>query len=41
MLEESRVAEDLTVFFNFMRVQHGKSLIYQLTADNPANHNQL
>lgn len=40
-LEESRVAEDFTVFFDFMRVQHGKSLIYQLTADNPANHNHL
>jgi Fic family protein len=25
-LEQSRVAEDLTVFFDFVRIQHGKSL---------------
>lgn len=31
-LEESRVANDMTVFFDFMRDQHGKSLSYQLTA---------
>ena len=31
-LEQSRVAEDLTVFMNFMRGQHGKSLSYQLSA---------
>ena len=34
-LEQSRVAEDLTVFFDFMRGQHGKSLTYQLTAAKP------
>lgn len=31
-LEQSRVADDLTVFFDFMRGQHGKSLNYQLRA---------
>jgi Fic family protein len=36
-LEQSRVAENITMFFDFMRVQHGKSLIYQLTAVNPIN----
>ena len=40
-LEQSRVAENLTVFFDFMRIQHGKSLLYQLTAVNPANQNSL
>jgi len=30
-LEQSRTAEDLTVFFDFMLGQHGKSLAYQLT----------
>lgn len=34
-LEQSRVAEDLTAFFDFMRSQHGKSLVYQLTAAEP------
>ncbi len=34
-LEQSRVADDLTVFFDFMRSQHGKSLSYQLTAAEP------
>lgn len=34
-LEQSRVAENLTVFFDFMRDQHGKSLTYQLTAAEP------
>ena len=34
-LEESRVANDLTVFLNFMRVQHGKSLVYQLSVVAP------
>ena len=33
-LEESRVANDLTVFFDFMRGQHDKSLAYQLTVAN-------
>jgi Fic family protein len=33
-LEQSRIAEDLTVFFDFMRGQHGKSLTYQLTVAN-------
>ena len=30
-LEANRVANDLTVFFDFMRGQHGKSLAYHLT----------
>lgn len=34
-LEQSRVADDRTVFFDFMRGQHGKSLTYQLTAAEP------
>ena len=34
-LEQSRVAEDLTVFFDFMRGQHTKSLSYQLMAAEP------
>ncbi len=34
-LEESRVADDLAVFFDFMRGQHSKSLTYQLTAAGP------
>lgn len=34
-LEQSRVTEDLTTFFDFMRAQHGKSLAYQLTAAAP------
>jgi len=34
-LEQSRVAEDLAAFFDFMRSQHGKSLVYQLTAAEP------
>lgn len=34
-LEQSRVAEDLTLFSAFMRGQHGKSLAYQLSAANP------
>ncbi|SMC00690.1 filamentation induced by cAMP protein Fic [Hymenobacter roseosalivarius DSM 11622] len=34
-LEQSRVAEDLTVFLDFMRGQHAKSLTYQLTAVTP------
>lgn len=33
-LEQSRVADDLGTFFDFMREQHGKSLTYQLTAGN-------
>ena len=33
-LEQSRIADDLTVFFDFMRGQHGKSLAYQLTVAN-------
>jgi Fic family protein len=40
-LEQSRVAEDLTVFFDFMRDQHGKSLLYLLTAVIPTNSNLL
>lgn len=31
-LEQSRVAEDLTVFIDFMRGQHGKYQVYQLSA---------
>ncbi|GAB2846152.1 Fic family protein [Hymenobacter ruber] len=34
-LEQSRLAEDLTVFIDFMRGQHGKSLTYQLSAAIP------
>ncbi|OGX84990.1 hypothetical protein BEN47_15650 [Hymenobacter lapidarius] len=34
-LEQSRIAEDLTVFFDFMRGQHSKSLVYQLSATAP------
>lgn len=34
-LEQSRVAEDLSVFIAFMLAQHGKSLTYQLTAATP------
>lgn len=34
-LEQSRVAEDLTIFSAFMRGQHGKSLAYQLSAATP------
>jgi len=34
-LEQSRVADDLTVFMDFMRGQHGKSLTYQLGATTP------
>ena len=34
-LEESRTAEDLTLFFDFMRSQHSKSLVYQLSATAP------
>ena len=34
-LEQSRTAEDLTVFFDFMRSQHSKSLVYQLSATAP------
>lgn len=34
-LEESRTAGDLTIFFDFMRDQHRKSLIYQLSATAP------
>ena len=34
-LEQSRVADDLGAFFDFMRDQHGKSLTYQLTASSP------
>lgn len=34
-LEQSRVAEDLTVFKEFMLDQHGKSLAYQLAAATP------
>ncbi|MBH8571286.1 Fic family protein [Microvirga sp. STS02] len=34
-LEQSRVAEDLAVFMDFMRGQHGKSLTYQLSASVP------
>jgi Fic family protein len=34
-LEQSRVAEDLTVFIEFMQGQHGKSLTYQLGAAIP------
>ena len=33
-LEQSRVAGELGLFFDFMRGQHGKSLAYQLTAAN-------
>ena len=40
-LEHSRVAEDLSVFIDFMRVQHGKSLLYQLTAANPTDYSLL
>jgi Fic family protein len=31
-LEQSRVTDDLEVFFDFMRGQHSKSLTYQLAA---------
>lgn len=34
-LEQSRAADDLTVFTAFMRGQHGKSLAYQLGAATP------
>ncbi|AIZ65557.1 hypothetical protein PK28_18200 (plasmid) [Hymenobacter sp. DG25B] len=34
-LEQSRVAEDLAVFMDFMRGQHRKSLTYQLSASVP------
>ncbi|MDO7887834.1 Fic family protein [Hymenobacter cheonanensis] len=34
-LEQSRVTEDLEVFMDFMRGQHGKSLTYQLSASVP------
>ncbi len=34
-LEQSRIADDLSVFFDFMRGQHGKSLTYQITAASP------
>jgi Fic family protein len=34
-LEESRVSNELAVFFEFMRSQHGKSLAYQLAATLP------
>ena len=34
-LEQSRVTEDLAVFMDFMRGQHGKSLTYQLSASVP------
>jgi Fic family protein len=34
-LEQSRVAEDLSVFIEFMQGQHGKSLTYQLSAATP------
>lgn len=34
-LEQSRVAEDLTVFIDFMRGQHSKSLTYQLATATP------
>jgi hypothetical protein len=34
-LEQNRVAEDLAVFMDFMRGQHGKSLTYQLSASVP------
>ena len=34
-LEQSRITDDLAVFFEFMRGQQGKSLIYQLTASSP------
>jgi Fic family protein len=37
-LEQSRVAEDLTVFIEFMLGQHGKSLAYQLSAAIPPAH---
>ena len=36
-LEASRVADDLSIFFDFMRGQHGKSLRYQLRAVPPAD----
>ncbi len=34
-LEQSRLADELSVFFDFMRSQHSKSLTYQLTATKP------
>ena len=34
-LEQSRVTDDLTVFVDFMRGQHGKSLAYQISAAGP------
>lgn len=34
-LEESRTTEDITLFFDFMRSQHIKSLVYQLSATAP------
>jgi Fic family protein len=34
-LEQSRIADNLEVFLDFMRGQHGKSLAYQLTAGSP------
>lgn len=35
-LEQSRSADNLEVFLDFMRGQHGKSLDYQLTAGSPS-----
>jgi Fic family protein len=40
-LEQSRTAENLSIFFDFMRVQHGKSLLYQLAAVNFGGSNLL
>jgi hypothetical protein len=37
VLEQSRVAEDLTVFLDFMRVQHDKLLLYRVNAVRPAS----
>jgi len=39
--KQSRVAEDLAVFFDFMRVQHGKSLHFQIAADNTTDYSLL
>ena len=40
-LEQSLVSDDLEVFFDFMRSQHGKSLAFQLTAANSNAANNL
>ena len=36
-LEQGRVTENFNCVLRFMRVQHGKSLLYQLNALSPAS----